>query len=185
MKQKPTVARIVAALELVVRFYGWGVLFGRTEPPTREELENLLDSSSYAADLGVRIMGGRKVPEAERELMRKETVSACIDTIEAVGGWPHVAESAESIRQETPKYWWRVVDDYATFIKPGGMIRSGDRSMSERLFGIDGKHKIDQRTARNWLRRLLRAIAIRVLSFPVDEKEYVLSGDSLASGMPR
>ena len=184
MKKRVTVAKIVASLELIVRYFGWGVLFGRIAPPSREDLEELLFHSRAAADLGVRITGGRKIPEAENVIFIKETVGECIDIIEEIGGWSHVIESAESIKKETPQYWWRVVDDYVTFIRPGGIIRSGDRSMSSRLFGVEGKHKIDQRTARNWMRKLLRAVGIRVLSF-TPSGEFTIAGDSTASGAPR
>lgn len=181
MTKRPSVSQVVAVLELIARYFGWGIIFGRVNPPTALEIADLLDQFRSATDLGVRITGSAMIPEGDRAIILSETVTGIID---AIGGWEHLASVAGEIQAETPKDWWRVAEDYTTYIRPGGIIRScTGRSMSARMFGVDGKHKINERTARCWFRRLLRMIAIHAISRP-PEGAFDLIADT-SGGAPR
>jgi hypothetical protein len=183
MNKKPTVAQIVAALELIARFHpgGLGVLLGLVREPSASEIALILSSLSERGDIGVRISGGRAVGEAERILILGDIFFGIID---AIGGWEHICAMTREVRETISPALWAEAADYATHIAPGGRIRDGCGGMGTRLFCAsgDGRHEISERTARRRFRNLMRIIALKILSFPVDGNFELLA--STAGGYP-
>lgn len=169
MSKKPSVAQVVAVLELLARFHpaGLGMLLGQVQPPTDDEIAELLGSFSQSSDLGVRISGGVSIPEPERIISLAGMFNGIIA---AIGGWRHIWQMAREVRDDISPDLWREAVDYVTHIAPGGKIRDGAGGMGARLFQTngEGRHGIAERTARRRFRHLLRILAIKILSFPPD-----------------
>ena len=184
MDKKPTVAQVVAVLELLARFHpgGLGVLLGHVREPSGSEITAILSSFSEHSDIGVRISGGSAIPEAERIIMLEEIFFGIID---AIGGWEHVYRMTREVKDTISPAFWAEAADYATHIAHGGKIRDGSGGMGTRLFRTsgDGRHEISERTARRRFRNLMRIIALKILSFPVDGNFELQA--STEGGFPR
>jgi hypothetical protein len=169
MNRPPSVSQVAAVLEILVRFHpaGLGVLLGRVPPPEASEIAAVLSSFADRGYLGVRIAGGRAIPEAERVLFLSD---AFLGIINAAGGWERICRAAREVRETVSPSFWREAADYAAYIAQGGKIRDGRGGFGKRLFSTagNGKHEISGRTARRHFRGLLRIIALEILSFPPD-----------------
>lgn len=176
--KKPTVAQIVAVLELLIRCHPSGMALLVGHEITADEIREIVGSVGSSDDIGVRIMGGQKISTAERNLCVAETV---LDVIDEIGGWENVWRSVEELRAEMPKGWWREVVDFVTFIRPGGAIRDGNGGYGGKFFGAKGKHGIVTRTARRRFRELLRVVAVKTVA----NHSFKLSCESMSGGGPR
>lgn len=181
--KKPTVAQVVAVLELFARYHpaGLGVLLGQVQPPSTQEIAEIIDAFSGTGNLGVRISGGISIPDAERVLSITEAVTSIID---AIGGWDHIAAITRDLRNAYSPESWNEIADFAAHITPGGSIRDGGGGMGARLFGTDGysRHDISERTARRRFRHALRLLSMQILSRPPDGGLCLLR--STAGGYP-
>ena len=168
-KQKPTIAQVVAVLELLARFHpaGLGLLLGQVREPEAAEIAEIIAAFSGRSYLGVRIAGGREIPEAERIVVLGDIF---FSIIEAIGGWEHIYRVTREIKDDVGAGLWQGAVDYATHIIQGGKVRDGRGGMGKRFFNTNGeaKHEIDERTARRRFRALMRIIALKILSFPKD-----------------
>jgi hypothetical protein len=169
VKNKPTIAQVVAVLELLARFHpaGLGVLLGQVREPEAAEIAEIIAAFSGRGYLGVRIAGGQEIPEAERLVVLGDIF---FGIIEAIGGWEHVYRMTREVMREVSPSFWQEAADYATHIVQGGKIRDGCGGMGKRFFNTngEGKHEIDERTARRRFRNIMRIIALKILSFPAD-----------------
>jgi hypothetical protein len=168
-RKKPAVSQVVAALELIARFHpgGLGVLLGQVREPGTSEIATILSSFSGRSDLGVRIAGGGGVAEAERVIILEEIFFGIIDDM---GGWEHIYRMTREVMDTISPVLWAEAADYAAHIAQGGKLRDGSGGIGTRLFRTsgDGRYEICERTARRRFRNLLRIIALKILSFPVD-----------------
>ncbi|MDR1516259.1 MAG: hypothetical protein LBS45_11245 [Synergistaceae bacterium] len=169
MNKKPSMSQVVALLEFFARFHpaGLGLLLGQVEEPSATELRDIIYSFSSLSHLGVRISGGVFIPEAERVTGLYEIVMKIIDSI---GGWEHIYKITLEVKSEVPPNLWRESADYAAHITPGGLVRDGEGGMGGQMFKTSGggRHGICERTARRRFRKLMRIIALKILSFPPD-----------------
>ncbi|MDR3165287.1 MAG: hypothetical protein LBU13_06885 [Synergistaceae bacterium] len=184
MKNKPTIAQVVAVLEILARFHpaGFGLLLGQVCEPEAAEIAAIIAAISERSYLGVRIAGGREIPEAERIVVLGEVF---FSIIEAIGGWEHVYRMTREVMREVSPSLWQESADYAMHIAQGGKIRDGCGGMGKRFFNTsgEGKHEINERTARRRFRNLMRVIALKILSFPVDGNFELQA--STEGGFPR
>ena len=184
MKKQPTIAQVVAVLELIARFHpaGLGVLLGQVRAPESAEISEILLSFSERSYLGIRIIGGHEIPAAERLIFICETF---FEIINAIGGWEHINRMTREVRDEVSDRFWQEAADYATHISPGGKVRDGRGGMGDRLYSTNGHGKYDicERTARRRFRNLMRIIALKILSFPV-KGDFDLSS-SVLGGYPK
>jgi hypothetical protein len=169
MKNKPTVAQVVAVLELLARFHpaGLGVLLGQVREPDATEIAEIIAAFSGRSYLGVRISGGREIPEAERFVVLGDIF---FGIIEAIGGWEHVYLMTREVKDDIGPELWGEAADYAAHIVQGGKVHDGRGGMGKKFFRTngEGKHDIEERTAKRRFRYIMRIIALKILSFPAD-----------------
>jgi hypothetical protein len=166
---KPTIAQVVAVLELLARFHpaGLGLLLGQVREPEAAEVAEIIAAFSGRSYLGVRIAGGRAIPEAERFVILGDIF---FSIIEAISGWEHVYRMTREVKDDVGPELWQEAADYAANIALGGKMRDGRGGMGKHFFNTNGagKHQIDERTARRRFRNLVRIIALKILSFPAN-----------------
>lgn len=176
--KRPSVSQVAAVLELLIRCHPAGMALLAGHEITAEEIRGIVRSLKGGDALGVRIMGGVRVPAAERDLCLSETV---LGVVEGIGGWPALWTAVEELRKEMPASWWREAADFVSFIRPGGVIRDGLGGYGGSFFGARGKHGIIIRTARRRFRELLRIVAVKTIA----SHAFGLSAMPAASGGPR
>ena len=171
MNKKPSFAQVVAVLELFARFHpdGLGLLLGNGREPDGLEIAEMISSLSPQSGLGIRVMGGRAIPEAERIITMSETV---FEVINAIGGWDYIHKITREVAKDFGDKLWREAIDYSIYIsrQGNGNIRAEYQSPNN-IFNTDGtgKHDICVRTARRRFRRLMRVITLKIRSFPPDD----------------
>lgn len=163
MSRKPSLPQLVAVLELFARFHParLGVLLGNVSVPDMLEISDLLQGFSGTMDLGVRISGGQQSTQAEKMICLTETVSGII---ESIGGWGHIHRMTNEVKRDISPTWWQEAENYTTYITPGGQVHDGTGGMGRRLFSPDGRHGICERTIRRRFRKLLRIVAVKLIS---------------------
>jgi hypothetical protein len=94
--------RLVELLELLLRTHPYPirVLLGEMEPPS--VLDLVASDGRPGADLGVRVDGGEKIPEAERLVERAAPFD---QALEAVGGWDGIVRSVKELKEFEPELW--------------------------------------------------------------------------------
>ena len=121
--------QLTVAIDLLVSHYpqGLSVLLGQVEPPTSQDIAELVASFSGGDDLGVRVDGGESVPEAERMIC---TAEKYFDVIERAGGWNHVIAVVRdwSVHYSTT---WAIIVDHVCWVQ-GGFSRV-DESQLDRI----------------------------------------------------
>ena len=168
MNKKPSFAQVVAVLELFARFHpdGLGLLLGNGREPDGMEIAEMISSLSPQSGLGIRVMGGRSIPEAERIITMPETVC---EVINAIGGWDYIHKITREVSEDFGEKLWREAVDYSVYIsrQGNGNIRGEYQSLNN-IFNTDGtgKHDICARTAKRRFRNMIRVIALKIRSFP-------------------
>lgn len=121
--------QLTVAIDLLISHYpqGLSVLLGQVEPPTSQDIAELVASFSGGDDLGVRVDGGESVPEAERMLA---TAEKYFDVIEKAGGWDHIVSVVLEWSEHYSKTWGIIVD-HVRWVQ-GGFSRV-DESQLDRI----------------------------------------------------
>lgn len=112
-----SIERLSALIELIALYLprGLRVLLGVEEPPTPDELTDLLKALRSRPQLSVRIIGGQVTSEAEARVLLAEKV----DEIAAEGGgWPNIARAAKLVSEYHPTQWRRFED---TILHPASL----------------------------------------------------------------
>lgn len=141
---------------------GLAILLGTVPPPSSFDIYEMKHTPS--ADLGVHIDGGEKIPLAESIIM---ATSREYDIISRVGGWPRIHRAVRRYKETYPA-GWQQLEEYALFIRPGGMIHDGKGGMSAVL-----QDKYDgacQRTLRRRKNNIVRTVARAILWWMPDDE---------------
>lgn len=159
--------QLTIAIDLLVSHYpqGLSVLLGQVEPPTSQDIAELVASFSGGDDLGIRVGGGESVPEAERML---STAERFFDVIERAGGWDHISSV---VRDWSMHYsaTWAIIVDHVCWVQ-GGFSRV-DVSQLER---IAKKHATTVDTVCRKKREFPSVIARAILRVPKDLNNWNL-----------
>jgi len=141
---------------------GIAILLGILPPPSSLDIYDMKFRAS--ADLGVRIDGGDKAPLAESVIMATTKEH---DIIREVGGWARIHQAVRYYRSVYPE-GWQQLEEYALFIRPGGMVHDGKGGM----MGIlqDKYDGVCSRTLRRRKSNIVRTVVRVILSWlPEDE----------------
>jgi hypothetical protein len=157
-----------AIIELLTKTHpaGFRVLLGECDPPSAEEVRNMLGALREDADPDMRVSGGGdSLPEAIRLVEASEKFNEYID---AAGGWPHIC----STTREWARHYaatWGILIDHAVWVS-GGFSRI-DAAQMERLAS---KHGMSSDSIWRRIREFPNELARAILLQPSDAKEWDL-----------
>ena len=136
---------------------GLAVLSGKCEYPSPDELNEMLACSKSKTDLGVRVQGGSRIPEAQRKVEILEKQKGFFDVLDAHGGKERLAEVITRYEKAYPK-------EYQILLELGNRGKFGSLSLEV----IAGKHNMDSKTLRNLRDRIIEEIAMVVVFYGED-----------------
>jgi hypothetical protein len=98
-----------AVIELLARTHpaGLRVLLGEYEPPSAEEIRDMLGATRGGVGADIRVDGGKRLPEAVRLLETAEIFNRFVD---AAGGWGHITRMAREWAGKNSGDWALMVD---------------------------------------------------------------------------
>jgi hypothetical protein len=141
---------------------GLSMLLGRVNPPTSEQVnEMILAFTPTGGDLGVRVVGGASIPQAERLIYTEETFS---EVIAVCGGWPHISDVARCWMKYNPN-GWAVMMDHTRWVKT--KITRIDGSTLKK---VADAHGISVDTVRNTINSFPKELAEAILATPLEDK---------------
>lgn len=136
---------------------GLAVLSGKCEYPSPDELNEMLACSKSKTDLGVKVQGGKKVPEAQLKVEALERQKGFFDVLEKHGGRARMAEVILRYAETYPK-------EYQILLELGNRGKFGSLSLEV----IANKHNMDSKTLRNLRDRIIEEIAMGVVFYGED-----------------
>lgn len=146
---------------------GIAILLGILPPPSSLDIYYMKFSAS--ADLGVRIDGGDKTPLAETVIMATTEEH---DIIREIGGWSRIHHAVRYYRSVYPE-GWQQLEEYALFIRPGGMVHDGKGGMMSIL--QDKYDGVCPRTLRRRKSNIVRTVVRVILSWLPEDEFYLKS----------
>ena len=161
-----SLAQLTAVITLILECPGGlNILTGKLEPPTAEELYQIVESCKRPVEaLGMKIDKGGSSPLAE-------TVTLLADTFEGIverfGGWVHIIETTKQwAMMNVPS--WRLVIDYHCWVK--GYRSRIDGSMVDK---ISERHGVTPPTLYRLVRRFPGELANSIMRTPIEHREAV------------
>jgi len=146
---------------------GVAILLGMVTPPSSIEIYDMKFKPS--ADLGVRVDGGEKTPLAETIIMATATE---YNIVRQVGGWSRINQAVRHYKSIYP-IGWQQLEEYALFIRPGGMIHDGKGGMMSVLQNkYDG---VCPRTLRRRKNNIVRTLVRVILCWMPGDEFYLKS----------
>mgnify|MGYP001408417309 CR=1 FL=1 len=158
MKDSNSVKRLADFFDFILTFAedGLNILLGTIAAPTTEEIYNMI--MPQTEDLGVHVDGGGKIPLAERRLTAIEPVE---EIIALVGGWGPIWEAVREYKDKFPVQW-QLIESFALFIRPGGIIRDGSGGMTTVISGYNDN--VVPETLRKRRKKYLYTLAVYVMA---------------------
>lgn len=146
---------------------GIAILLGILPPPSSLDIYDM--KFRAPADLGVRIDGGDNTPLAESIIMATAREHAII---REVGGWSRIHKAVRYYRSAYPE-GWQQLEEYALFIRPGGMVHDGKGGMMSIL--QDKYDGVCSRTLRRRKSNIVRTVVRVILSWLPEDDFYLKS----------
>lgn len=162
-KLRGPIRRIAGIIELLMNYHprGFDVLLGICEPPTDEEVHEMLDMLRTKTDESIKTRSNY-VNNAERIMWDAETFN---NIIEEAGGWARINKICNECRRLAPRYWEIVINH----IKYIGTMRVHHTS---RLGMLAARYACSVRTVQRYRREFPERLAEFLLNPDVDMENF-------------
>lgn len=159
MREAKDIKKLAKFFDFILAFFddGIAIMLGAVAAPSIEEIYSIMQPSP--PDLGVRVDGGSSTPLAERRLM---AIAPIEDILNKAGGWSAIWEATRDYKSVYPEQW-KLIEAYALFMRPGGIIRDGKGGMSK-IISSDNDNVVPQ-TLRNRRAKYLYSLAVYIMSY--------------------
>lgn len=147
---------------------GLFILLGTLPFPDLAELDEMI-RYTVAYDLGVRVQGGVKTPEAQRVV---ETTERVVRTLDMVGGIERINAEFRKFKAERGGEW-RLLRDYTQNVKPGRSFSSETATAQS----IARRYHMHEDTLRRQRNKIVRTLAREIWN-PSDSDDFKLCGGS-------
>lgn len=163
MSRKITVTKLAGFFEFVLsQELGIAILLGTVPAPDATEIAEMVRSCNTCPDIGIRVSGGTPIYQAESALLIAEPIE---EIIHQAGGWEHITAAFRSYKETYPRQWI-IISDHAMMIRKGGILHDGEGGMMKQM---EERHKMSQRALRRFRNKILRMVALYVLSWTPKE----------------
>ena len=144
------------------------ILLGTMPAPTSYDIYRM--KSRASEDLGCHVDGGEKAQLADVVIDATKEEYDLIASLAPEGerrrawsaGWERIHRSVREFKQRYPDKW-QYVEEYALFIRPGGLLHDGRGGMAAQM--AEKNDGVCQRTLRRQRERILRCLARYVMSW--------------------